>query len=461
MVQRYHIFAVSSEDDLVLTEWHGGRWLLPFCDVEPSARPTCAIQQAAQRLGLTGFVADLPHSRVANDFATTDFLAVWACTDRSVACIPSTTTWSPTSRLQTDLALLDRQSALLSAYRASQLNPRDWPVTRAVATLDEIKVWVTDAVHRTLATDAEILGFEQYRVSARRTVTRFVMSGKTSVFFRANSEPPFTEARLSGFLASLPSGPAAPRTLAFDERRGWWLCASATGDPFGENADFDAHVHVVRHLARLQIALASQLSELQRLGLPLVSWNAVRELIADLLTDFERRLQPADGFPRHAIDRCRQAIQRVSVALDGQDFPVTWIDTDLFYGNVFTHGDRIELVDLEKSSIGAPHLALETFLSNLTRVRPAIAEWQSGLRARYHDEWAGLVTGEARRLMEETGPLAARMLRLSLRAQLTSDKIARGELQADMVALRDRAARQLCAFVMRQSAAASPHPACA
>lgn len=442
MRERFHLLIVHPETNGAIVGRLGGRWLLPFLFMDNRARAASKIEAYMRGHGARGFLACIPCGRVSDDLTTFDRLAMWVEPAAGSLQPPDGTEATALERLTNDPAWLPVQQDLYAQWLAlpcrHESAPRSfdsWPW------FADTQRWV-EAMLRRDGDIGTIRTVHQHRASLTRVVVEFESEAGTRVYFKGDT-PPFLEGRLTVWLASR-AELSCPRVLAMDDERGWMLSAASIGRPLTAESPDEDYAKVTLALACLQVNLVRERATLEDIGLPMFNWpTVVTEVDRLLLAVEEQRRNTAMSTLEMVgdVDDAREAIRELAERMDRLAWPLTWVDTDLAPGNVFLTPD-LEFVDLEKSMLAFPHLALETFLANVAREGRLTPATQSSLRDAYADVWRPYVSASELIEMASLAPLASRMVRMAQRGMQTDRILASGELVvASIPALKARAGR--------------------
>ena len=428
--------------------WFSGKWVLPTCLVAEERRVAEAIANALRSLQVSGCLTTIPCGHVSESLEQVDWLAIVDDVDTAPSNA-SQLQWQTLEPLNAATALCGVQPVLLAQYRALAAGDSGRSVSDMPGWFDEVRHWTARALTAIGQPVAAHMRFRPLRAIGNRVVSVIETDASRRYFFRASDGRPFAEARLSQWLSCRPDRPCPP-TVMLDEDRGWWLCGEAEGSSLGLDATLAQVQLVVRSFAQLQIELIEHHDRLLDCGLADVAWSSVSDEIAIMLSSLREDSRP--GTPRadartveEAMDMTADICHRAALL----DVPVTWVDTDLGYDNVFVSSRGLQLIDLERSMIAFPHIALESFLANLTRVKPAAGDWHEPLRDVYREACGSYAPPRAIEEAEAVAPTAARLLRVAARSRMTKRKIETGELAADLLHLRQRAASLLLGRLLR------------
>ncbi len=413
MQQHCDIVVLSAEGRSVLAEPIGDAWLLPRVVDRLRIRPTHAVGEFLTTLG-GKFYAAMHGGACLTDGA--DVL------ESSMLVLPLGDV-TPDTHLQWINLEAHRPRLLLSSQARALEECRHAPPDRfAVAAgqrdwLPAVQRWAASV----LATELRAREFVQYRVPPDRIVMRLTDASGRPVFFKALSRAARFEYTLAQALDQV------PRTMGFDDARGWWLQEAVEGKALAESLTLSNAVNAAREMGRLQRRLQSALPRLVEHGLPVLSWSAIR-------IEIERAFHEVRTLP--TVDLAFLET-RLADACDWADASpiVSWIDLDADPRNLLIANDgRTVWIDLEMSCCGSAGIGFEAFLTRLEALEPACRAWADALRDSFCEGWGDREM--ARWLVpaadSRTAFLAAQFAR---RVATTRRQIADGRLKASLVQL--------------------------
>jgi hypothetical protein len=365
--QCLHLLIVDRSEDLVLVDWHQGRWLLPvFGSRERQRVAPLSVRHTARR-GVAADAVGQWLGRVSASLDATDWLVVVRTRTVSNGGAASAGWRSPRS-LRAESAVLEYQHWALDRTLACGERPRvpgpfghpDWT--------DPVYAWI-EKTAGTLARDDIVT----YRISAYAVVMKLPPSSGTMYF--KGLAPPAGEAALTLALSRLAPRSFA-RTHALETGQGgelWWLTNECPGTTLARAPSLDGAVSVAEECGRLQRTLSSSLLD----GLtPVVPEMAAAWSLALLQTSGAVRL--IDDACARIYAACRDVVSA--------DEPIAWVPLDLDPSNVLLDRGQVRFIDLEESHRGPAPLAIATFarrFSRLTSARPVPSDFSRRIYSAY------------------------------------------------------------------------------
>jgi hypothetical protein len=246
------------------------------------------------------------------------------------------------------------------------------------------------------------------------TVLRVPLSGGRVCWFKACAPVQAFEPRLTAELFTRWPDRVA-EVLAYDEERGWLLLADA-GTPIGAFGNPpEAWLEALPLYAEVQRGEAEHAREHLTHGVPDLRLATLSARYEDLL---------GRDLPLDADEMCRlhgfaARFPALCAELAAHGVPETVQHDDLHMANVYTHGERLRLIDWGDASISHPFASLVVtfrFLEEVTRLAPT-DPWFARLRDAYLEPW-GRNLGDAFALAIRVGTFARPIAYLRQRAAL-------------------------------------------
>ena len=288
MDQCLHLLVVDPRDDLILIDWHQGRWLLPVFGSRERTRIGPVAQRLAARRGIAGQVVGQWLGRMSESPDVVDWVVVVRTSAASVD--PGDSTWVSPRVLAAADPVVEYQRWALEKMHAGRrglgvpgpFGHPDW--------IDAVLAWVASKAGT--VTSHEI-------VTYRTTAHAIVMMLPTSIgplYFKGLATA--DEAALTIALSNLAPASFA-RTHAVErgpQGETWWLMRACPGSTLSSDPTVERAILVARECGRLQRRLPAAV--LDRLA-PVDSARAAAWSVA--------MLQSLGTSPE--IDRCCDLIQ--------------------------------------------------------------------------------------------------------------------------------------------------------
>jgi Phosphotransferase enzyme family len=426
----YHLLLVSACGRYVWIERHGGRWAWPVCRAPLRLRPTTVCQSLLERLHVRGSIVSIGFGRPAR--AGTDWLAVLSIDDTTTSTIGSRIHRVDLETLDSSQALLEEQGAFLDIYRGQYGARPDCRPFEDRGWLAAVRAWVERSVNGTIVSN----GIRQHRATPSAAVVELTTTAGR-FFFKGSADRPFKEAALTRCLHHLDPD-AIASTVAFDERRGWWLQTAARGRCLAHQ-DFARHAIVRRCVQRLGWLQAGWLSHTSTFS-GLVNYDGSPGHLADVVSALFHEHGGAEDGP--LVSRAQAHL----TALDDLRDLTCLMHCDLAQGNIFESAAGPVFIDFDKCAIGPAPLAVQGFWDTIRTYDISPAFQVDDLYDAYDAAgWPGV----ARRVRPHAASLtvAAMVLRSVIQLESALRKHARGELLVSDRAIRAYATRRLRALL--------------
>ena len=405
MRQHLHLLIVDRASRLALAAEIADRWFLPIVTTGEHARAGLAVLRWCDSTGVAGTVAGQWLGRMRPD--AIDWLVAVDSTRQPD--VSGALEWMPWSRLASSPALDGYQSWAIRRVLEERLSPGVNGPFGTLGWLAAVRRWIQEVCR------ASVVSVVPYRVSAYETTLGARVADRDIYFKGLPPERACEAHRTRAFAAAEPDTFAETLALRrFDDGSAWWLTAAVPGraDTAGECT--------ARELARVQQRLltsASACSVLQDLdGEGLLAW------VANLLADSPAGLA--------ARERCRRALD--------SGVKHAWIPMDIDPSNALVDEDaQVRFIDIDESYLGPAPLAMALLARRCG---------DSRLCRLYEQAWSPPL-GDIDWTDFTIAATAIECWRGMLRVDRNS---ARGELIADVAAVRDRIRDRLTAEIYRR-----------
>jgi hypothetical protein len=361
MSHRIHLCLLSADDpSRVQVCAHAGHWVWP---IVPAATHSRLPLVGAKYLASTvpRHIPCCVTYPSAGEAASLDWLGVYAV-DR--ANLLPNCVWTAWSNLDAHAAVVPYQADAMTWYRAGLGGQRAIGTFESMAAIPAVRQWVKERCDRLTGT------WQPFRLTAYEAVIRFDAT-PTPVYFKATHVRPFRDACVSQALERIAPG-CGPKTLGWDERRGWWLIDHMPGLSFGARWDAATASRAIEAVRTLQHTLRPHAKTLVTAGATAID----DEFIATTRRELEVAATRYDSFPTSELDEGFAALHALMEA-DG----ATWNHGDLADQNVAVTSEGIRFIDQEAAAIGPSVLSVPKLARTCETATGATAWFDRCLRA--------------------------------------------------------------------------------
>jgi aminoglycoside phosphotransferase len=176
-----------------------------------------------------------------------------------------------------------------------------------------------------------------------------------------------------------------PEVLAVNVDKAWLLMREFQGTPLTHSRNLDDWKKTLQVFAELQIDISDSTHSLVALGVPDRNVDSLVAQIERLMVDLPPMLDKDEA---QTLRRAAKDIRNLCYDLIDIDLPLSLTHGDLWSGNVFIQPNGTPLFyDWSDAAVSHPFFDLPTFLAEIERELPHIAEAQEQLLAAYLDVW--------------------------------------------------------------------------
>jgi hypothetical protein len=423
MPHRLHLCLLADNDSSrvqVCTSAH--HWMWPIVEVGGRTRLPLA---GARHLG-----SAVKHCApccvtypAVSEGPTVDWLGVYVVDHASL--LPRHN-WTSLSDLDRASAVVSYQGDAMDWYRAGMDGSRSAGPFEAPEGLDIVRRWVGEHLGER---DTLLNRCTPYRLTAHEAVLAFD-AVPTRVYFKAHGTRPFRDALVSQLLDRLVPG-AAPRTLAWDARRGWWLLDHVEGLTMEPRWDVATAIRVIDAVAEIQEALRPHTADLLATGVEAITDQLLEAQLHEIL----RLAEGEAEFPvREVIEdfTCARAV----LADDDR----TWNHNDLAPQNIGVSERGVAFIDHETAALGPAFISVPKLARTCRLATRAPEDWPTVCARRLSRSARPSASDDSTRQAQAT---AAAVAVLAVQIANLRRREANGECASSLGALGVHAARRM------------------
>jgi hypothetical protein len=446
MSHRIHLCLVSADDpSRVQVCARAGHWVWPIVPAATRSRlPLIGAQYLAS--AAPRHVPCCVTYPSAGEAASLDWLGVYAVDRTSLL---TDCAWIEWSALDAHSAVVPYQADAMNWYRAGLCGQRAIGTFESLNALAAVRQWVQEQCDGDNDDDSggalrrprpRLAGtWEPFRLTAHEAVIRFDAT-PAPVYFKATHVRPFRDACVTQAIERTAPG-WGPRTLGWDERRGWWLIDHMPGLSFGARWDAATASRAIEAVRTLQHTLRSHAKALVTAGATAIDEQFVETTRRELEVLAAAR---HESWPSRELEEGFTAL--LALMRERED-GATWNHGDLADQNVAVTNEGIRFIDQEAAAIG-PSVLSVTKLARMCETATKTTGWFDRCLHALADEppWrASNLTA-----LETLGTLArkaAAVATFGLRTASLRHRQRFGEFSPNLDAFIVRAAHQTAAII--------------